>query len=226
MNRLLRVASATVLLVGVMSAGNLSLPGLTVACTCMAPVPGAPAFSGEEDAVLVGTVGQTDGRGVYAFAVERWFHGGSAATVRLQSAMETFPDGQTAINSCGLTFEVGERLIMAAGRTDATTLRPGSCAPYARVASPQGQQLLADAVRAFGEGAAPGTPPEIPPGADAPPDLGLVAIALVTFIVGLTAVAAGLAFARRRETPPPDPPDPSSPQVPPDADQPDQPNKP
>lgn len=54
--------------------------------------------------------------------------------------------------------------------------------------------------------------------ADAPPDLGLVAIALATFIVGLTAVAAGLAFARRRETPLSDKPD--------KADQPDQPDQP
>lgn len=221
MNRLLRVASATVLLVGAMSAGHLSLPGRAVACTCVAPEPGAPVFSGEEDAVLMGTVGQTDGRGIYAFAVERWFHGGSAASVRLQSAMETFPDGQTAINSCGLTFETGQQLIMAAARTDATTLRPGSCAPYALVASPQGQQLLADAVRAFGEGTAPGVPPETPPGADAPPDLGLVAIALVTFVVGLTAVAAGLAFTRRRE-----PESPGAPSAnPPAADPPEQPDQ-
>lgn len=206
MNRMLRVAAATVVLVGAASASQLSLPGLTVACSCIAPQPGAPAFTGDEDAVLMGTVGQADGRGAYAFAVERWFHGGNAASVRLQSAMQTFPDGQTAINSCGLTFEVGERLILAAGRTDPTTLLPGSCAPHALVASPEGQQLVADAVRAFGEGTAPGVPPDIDPGADAGPDLGLVAIALVTFIVGLTAAAAVLAFARRREPPSADPP--------------------
>ena len=211
MNRLLRVASATVLLFGALSAGQLSVPGFTLACSCVAPVPGAPTFTGEEDAVLMGTVGQPDGRGMNAFAVERWFHGGSAATVRLQSALEMFPDGSTAENTCGLHFEVGERLILAASRMDATTLRPGSCAPYATVASPEGQQLEADAVRAFGEGRTPGNPPDIEVGADAPPDLGLVAIALVTFVVGLTAVAALLAFARRREAPaaaPPDPPDP------------------
>ncbi|HUG30508.1 MAG TPA: hypothetical protein VMQ65_08370 [Candidatus Limnocylindria bacterium] len=206
MNRLLRVASATVLLVGSLSVSQLFVPGLTVACSCIAPEPGAPAFTGDDDAVLIGTVGQADGRGSHAFAVERWFHGGNAAGVWLQSALQTFPDGQTAIDSCGLTFKVGERLILAAGRMDATTLRPGSCAPHALVASPEGQQLVAAAVRAFGEGTAPGVPPDIDPGADAAPDLGLVAIALVTFVVGLTAVAALLAFARRREPPPPDQP--------------------
>lgn len=224
MNRLLRVASATVLLVGVMSAGNLSLPGTTVACSCIEPEPGAPVFTGEEDAVLMGTVGQTDGRGIYGFAVERWFHGGNEAGVRLQSAKETFPDGQSVINTCGLTFETGERLILAAGRTDATTLTPNSCSPHALVASEEGQRLVAEAVRAFGEGTAPGTPPDIQPGTDAPPDLGLVAIALVTFVVGLTVVAAGLAFSRRREPATPDPSDPSDQSDPPEKrDQPDRP---
>lgn len=206
MNRLLRVAVATVLLVGALSARHLSVPALTFACSCIAPQPGAPAFTGEEDAVLMGTVGAADGRGAYAFAVERWFHGGTAATVRLQSQEVTFADGQTMIDTCGLRFEAGQRLILAAGRTDATTLTPNSCAPHALVASAEGQQLLADAVRAFGEGTAPGIPPDTDPDADAGPDLGLVAIALVTFVVGLTLAAAALAFARRREQASPDPP--------------------
>lgn len=203
MNRLLRVISATVLLVGALSASQLSLPDLTVACSCMEPQPGAPVFTGEEGAVVVGTVGPGDGRGTYAFAVERWFHGGTAASIRLQSQMETLADGQTMIDTCGLAFEVGERLILAAGWMDAITLRPGSCAPHALMASPEGEVLVAAAIRAFGEGTAPGTSGTDPvpkPG----PDLGLVAIALVTFVVGLTAVAALLAFARRREPNPPD----------------------
>ena len=199
MNRLLRVALATILLVGALSASHLSLPALTFACSCIAPQPGAPSFTGEEDAVLMGTVGPGDGRGMYAFAVERWFHGGNAASVRLQSQEITFADGQTMIDTCGLRFEVGQRLILAAGRTDGTTLTPNSCAPYSLVATPEGQRLVADAVRAFGEGVAPGVPPDIDPGADPGPDLGLVAIALVTFVVGLTLAAAVLAFARGRE---------------------------
>ena len=199
MNRLLRVAMATTLLVGALGATQLSLPGLTFACSCIAPQPGAPVFSGEEDAVLMGTVGPGDGRGTYAFAVERWFHGGTAASVRLQSQEITFADGQTMIDTCGLRFEVGQRLILAAGGAEATILTPNVCAPHALVATPEGQQLVADAVRAFGEGVAPRGQPEVQPRADPGPDLGLVAIALVTFVVGLTAAAAVLAFARRRE---------------------------
>jgi hypothetical protein len=206
MNRLLRVALATALFVGALSLTQLSLPDLTVACSCAAPQPGAPVFTGEEGAVLIGTVGPGDGRGTYAFVVERWFHGGDAASVRLQSATETLPDGSTAVNSCGLTFEVGERLILAAGWMDARTLRPSACSPHAVVGSPDGQPLVAEAVRAFGEGVAPGPPPGTDPGAGGRPDLGLVAIALVTFVVGLTAAAAVLGFARRREKAAPEPP--------------------
>ena len=206
MNRFLRVAMATTLLVGALGATQLSLPGRTFACSCVAPQPGAPAFTGEEGAVLMGTVGPGDGRGTFAFAVERWSHGGSAASVRLQSSTETFPDGSVAENTCGLRFEVGERLIMAAGWMNATTLRPSACSPHALVASPEGQALAADAARAFGEGATPGPSPGPGPGATAGPDLGLVAIALVTLVVGLTAAAAVLAFARRREQTPTDQP--------------------
>jgi hypothetical protein len=199
MKRLLRVAVATTLLVGAMSATHLSVPGRAVACSCIGPQPGAPVFTGDEDAVLIGTVGPGDGRGAYAFAVERWFKGGNAASVRVQSSMETLPDGSTAENTCGLRFEVGERLIMAAGWMNATTLLPNACAPHAAVATPEGQRLVAGASQAFGEGTVPDPPPDLRPGANAGPDLGLVAIALVTFVVGLTAAAVALSFSRRRD---------------------------
>lgn len=199
MRRLLRVAMATILIVGAMSSAHLALPGRTFACSCIAPEPGAPTFTGDEGAVLVGTVGAGDGRGTYAFAVERWFHGGNAAEVRLQSSTETLVDGTSMENTCGLRFEVGERLILAAGWMDATTLRPDACSPHASIASPEGQELEADAVRAFGEGIRPGAPPDVDAETRRNPDLGLVAIGLVTFVVGLTAAAAALAFARRRE---------------------------
>lgn len=208
MNRVLRVALATTLFVGALSATQLSQAGPTFACSCIAPPNGAPAFTGAEGAVVIGTVGPPDGRGIYTFAVERWFHGGSAANVRLQSSTEVFPDGSVAENTCGLRFEVGERLILAAGWMDATTLRPSACSPHALVASAEGQELISDAVGQFGEGATPGASPDPGPGAppNPNPDLGLVAIALVTFVVGLTAAAALLAFARRREQASTDPP--------------------
>lgn len=203
MNGLVRVAMATLFLVGALSATQLSLPGRTVACSCI-PNDGPGPFTGDEDAVLVGTVGAPDGRGMFAFAVERWFRGGDEAVVAVQSSMETLADGSTVINTCGLSLEAGQRLVLAATRSG-TTLSPNSCSPHAVVATPEGQQLIAAAVRTFGEGIAPSAPPDTGPGAQAGPDLGLVAIALVTFVVGLTGAAAILAFARRREPPSTDP---------------------
>lgn len=204
MSSLPRVILATVFLVGALGASQLSLPGRAVACSCL-PSDGGGPFSGEEDAVLMGTVGAPDGRGVFAFTVERWFRGGDEAVVAVQSNEQTLADGSTVINTCGLSIETGQRLILAATRSGAT-LSPSSCFPHAVVATPEGQQLVAAAVRTFGEGTTPGPQPGTDPRPEAGPDLGLVAIALVTFVVGLTAVAALLAFARRREPPPPDQP--------------------
>ena len=195
MNRLLRVLMASALLVGAASTSRLAMPGAAFACTCF----GEPALTGDEGAVLTGTVGPGDGRGTFAFAVERWFHGGHAASVRLQSSTEVLPDGSIAENTCGLRFTVGERLILASEWMNATTLRPSACTPHALLASPEGQQLQAEAAREFGAGATPGPSPGADQGDGAGPDLGLVAIALVTFVVGLTAAAAVLAFSRRRE---------------------------
>ncbi len=109
---MLRVGLAAALLVGAVSAAKLSLPSPMVACSCMAPQHGAPALTGHEGDVLVGTVGPR---------------------------------------------------------------------------------------------ATPGASPEAGPAVEQP-DLGLVAIALVTFVVGLTAAAAILSFGRRRDPPPTDKP--------------------
>jgi hypothetical protein len=197
MSRLLRVALATVFLVGALSATRLSLPGQMVACSCM-PTNEAGPFTGEEDAVLIGTVGASDGRGVYEFTVERWFHGGDEAVVALQSSTQVLADGTTTIDTCGLSFEPGQRLIFAATRSGAT-LSPNSCAPYAAAASVEGQQLAAAAVVTFGEGTLPGSPPK--QAADPSVDLALIAI-LVSFgiVIAVVLGVVVLAFGRRDKT--------------------------
>ena len=82
--------------------------------------------------------------------------------------------------------------------------RPGSAAACACTVPEAGAQAVT--ARTVGAGRVTGGPSGVQPGAAAPPDLGLVAIALVTFVVGLTGAAGVLAISRRREPPSDDPP--------------------
>ena len=196
MTRLGRIILAVVLLVGVIATSRLALPGAAVACSCAAPGPGAPAFSGEEEAVFIGTAGRPQPDGTFRFAVERWFKGGNAREVDVASEKQVFADGSTAINTCGLHFEVGDRMILAASVAGAAYV-PGTCSPHAAVASDEGQRLLNAAVAAFGQGSPPGAPQEPPMPDD--PDLAGFAIGLVGIAVLVILISAAAAARRRRE---------------------------
>ncbi len=177
-------------------AGALAAPRLTLACSCMAPEPGAPIFDGNEGAVLVGRVGPEAAGGRFSFAVERWFKGGAGATVLLQSATTTFADGQTVINTCGLNLVPGSHLVLAAAIGEGF-LEPGSCSPHATVESAEGQQLIAAAEQTFGGGVLVGQPPPTDPAASPAIDMGLVAIVAVLGVLGTVVIAMVVAFGRR-----------------------------
>lgn len=155
MTRIGRVLTAGVLLLGAMFAHRLALPGGTFACSCAAPPLGAPAFTGDEQAVFIGTAGRPQPDGTFRFAVERWFKGGDAREVDVASEKQVFADGSTAIDTCGLHFEVGDRVILAASILDGVYV-PGTCSPHAAVATDDGQRLLNAAVASFGQGLSPG----------------------------------------------------------------------
>jgi hypothetical protein len=195
----LRVGLAALLVFGALAAIQLSLPGSTMACSCVAPDPNAPVFSGEEQAVFVGTAGQPQADGTYRFAVERWFVGGNAAQVNVTSERIPGPDGAMGIDTCGLHFEVGDRLIMSAS-VDAGVYQPALCSPHAVVDSEEGQRLLNAAVAAFGQGAAPGPPVDtpLPDGPDLA-GLALGAVGILVLVVLITVVASA---RRRREDEP------------------------
>jgi hypothetical protein len=107
-----------------------------------------------------------------------------------------FADGSSAIDTCGLHFEVGDRLLLTASVDQHGRLGPGLCLPHAVVESPEGQRLLAAAQATFGEGNVPGAPSapdEKPNGLD----LAGFAIGMVGILV-LAVVIVLLAAARRR----------------------------
>jgi hypothetical protein len=192
----LRVIVAAGLALGAIWLAQLAAPQLVGACSCMPAEPDAPIFNGQEAAVFVGTAGGEDARGRVAFAIERWYRGGSEPIVLVQSAREVLADGTSMINTCGLTFEPGVRMIMVAGWSDGV-LVPGSCSPHARVDTAEGQRLVLAAVDAFGEGTPPGEPaPDIAPDDPQSFDLSTVALLLVGAAV-VVSVAGVLVVALR-----------------------------
>jgi hypothetical protein len=76
----------------------------------------------------------------------------------------------------------------------------GLCSPHAAVATPEGQSMVADAVRVFGGGGPPATGPPIasPPSAPTPSGTSgfVLALPLVLAILALGAIVGG--FATRR----------------------------
>jgi hypothetical protein len=195
--RLARALAAVVLLVAALSVHRLVLPGGAFACSCADPGAG-PIFSGQEEAVFTGIVGMPDARGPYAFKVESWFKGGSDEQVLVNSERQVFPDGSTAINTCGLHFEVGDYLLLTAVLVEGV-LTPGLCAPHAVVDSPEGQRLIAAATAVFGEPRAPGAPPGTgPTDAVFSFDLASIALLVIGAIVVLAVVVVLVAVIRGR----------------------------
>ncbi len=181
------------LLASAASGAHLAMPQLAVACSCAAPLPGVADFDGPDQAVVVGQVGAEVGGGLFAFAVERWFHGGTEPTIRMRSATERLPDGSFVTNTCGVELVPGTRLVVAAHRAD-DVVTPSACSPHAEVESMEGQQMLAGAAARFGPGIVPN---ETSPPDEAPLDLATIAIALVLGTVGLVVAVAVVGVLRR-----------------------------
>jgi hypothetical protein len=178
------------MLAAVLHAAAFVLPRTALACSCDAR---GAQFSGDEDAVVLGRVGNHVVAGRYAFEIERWFKGPGGVTVQLQSAAVPLGGGAVQFNTCGLELAVGSRLILAA--SDARGwLDPSVCSPHADANSAEGQALIAAAERTFGSGFVPGDPPA----EQGPNDLATIAIGAATAAAFVIALLAGLGLLRRR----------------------------
>lgn len=198
--RLPRLVLAALTLNATLLAAAFAAPSATFACVCVAPAAGQPIFDGSEQAVLVGRVGRTDPTGKQEFAVDRWFKGGAAGSVKLHTGTEIHPGGITSSSSCGINVPEGAHIILAAA-PGAGFLSAGACSPWADLATAEGQAMLAAAVNTFGVGLVPGEPP--PEAADNAPAIDLASVAILA-VVGLVAiVAAGVVISAvgRRERP-------------------------
>jgi hypothetical protein len=186
--RHLRTALAVAVLAGGFSLLGFANPDCAYACSCVQPKPIAEYANEPDTVILAGTVTAMDPESrLGTFRVERWYKGTSAnADILVRSG-----DGA----DCGIPLSVGQDLVMVA-YVEEQTLQPSICSPWGDLSLPEGQQLRADAVAAFGEGTVPG-------GAETPGDASgfSVPTALIVAgaaILGIIVIIAGASFISGR----------------------------
>ena len=187
----LRIFLALALLTSGFSMAQLALPDLAFACSCMQPKPIGEYANDPDTVILAGTVTGVDAQArLGSFKVERWYKGGPS-----ENAEVIVRSGDGA--DCGIPLTVGQDLVMVAF-VEEQTLSPSICSPWGDLSLPEGQQLQAEAVAAYGEGESPtgAVDPDDAASGFSMPGLLLVGGAVILGIIAIVA-AASFVSARR-----------------------------
>ena len=144
----LRIVLAIAVLTSGFSVFQMARPAFTYACSCIQPLPIAEYANQPDTLVLAGKVTAMDPQArLGTFRIERWYKGESeTADLRIRSG-----DGA----DCGISLTVGQELVMVA-YAEESTLSPSICSPWGDLSTPEGQQLRAETIAAYGEGSPPG----------------------------------------------------------------------
>ncbi|MCI0347088.1 MAG: hypothetical protein L0221_16875 [Chloroflexi bacterium] len=171
---------AALVMLGLMSLGDLIDPSSTYACSCVPPRPIAEYRGNPEYAVLVGRVANVDANQRGTFAVEQWFQGGAAPIVPIQGGMGA---------DCGLPISAGQHLVLVSF-VEGGVVHAGVCSPSGDLSTADGQALALEVVTAFGPG--------VPADGD-PPDAGGVPVGVLVGISALVLLVAAVMLVARRE---------------------------
>jgi hypothetical protein len=182
-------AAIAVLAVG---AGWLSLPSVTVACSCVMPED-IVETAGQDpgSAVFTAIAGPKTGRDI-PVVVTRWFRGMPAVGPLI---IEGGPDD----DMCGPTSPSpgGEYLFVTyQGETSRFTIN--GCSVQADITTPDGQALLARAIGRFGPGAISPTNESPPGGSAGSLDVGVILPVVLIGVFAVSAFASAIAVVRRR----------------------------
>ena len=204
MSRLGRVGLAAVLLASVFVTARLADPIGTSACSCMVSGPADfDKLAGQPGTVVfIGTVQSIDQRAGDQFGHARgvllvqWVYKGPIPSARM-------PVVSGGGGDCTMALDAGQRMITAATLEDGE-ITPHLCSPYADPTTPEGQQLIQAATKAFGAGAAPPGAEDSTTPDDVTPDLRggdpvLFAIVVATPIIAIVLILAVVGMFRRRE---------------------------
>ena len=202
LQRVLRVTIAVALLVGALFVRALTFPGGASACSCLptGPLDIGKAAQSPDSVVFIGMVTAMDPAGpgqdfsnrFGEMQIERIFKGTLPAIVRVKGG---------GGGDCTMHLAVAQHMITV-GSYVGNVLTPMLCNPYADPNTPEGQQLIAAAVAAFGPGVVPDKPPDDDPTAmPDDPDLTGFAIGIVGILVLVVVIAVVASARQRREEP-------------------------
>jgi hypothetical protein len=178
-----RSAQLMAALVFVVAVSSATAP-CVYACSCAEPPPLAEAVREPTSVVFVATV-MPGAAGHVPVRVDRWFYGAGAAPVLLLDE-GGFGEGGEAACQIGRPTPGTQFIASTARNPERGTVYLNLCTRWAPLPSPDGESLLAEATRVFGEGAE--VAPPVPP-AEVAPD---PAPAVLTLVVAFT--AGGLLF--------------------------------
>ena len=181
---------------------QLALVPPVAACSCMGPQPMAAYAGDDANVILAGVLEPRDARG-YPVTVTQWFKGGDFLTPRIWFDAAGFSGND---GMCGIDpLPAGGQWIFVTYRIEGSeNFGMGLCSPHAPLAAPEGQAMLADAIRTFG-----GTP--IQPNATDPPiapvptssdDTAVLIPILIALIAAAGVVLGVFAVVGRRREPP------------------------
>ena len=187
MNRLPRVLLAGLVLAGATLIAGTALPNRAFACSCAPPRPIGAYIDTPELVVIAGEISgvhmsENSDRQVGTITITRVFKG----AVRALSMSIIGGDG----SDCGASLTGMSRVVMVAS-VDGGAIRALACAPHEDIGTPEGQQLLTEAVAAYGAGVVPNGDSLPVPGSDV---VLVVALLIAVGIAGLMFIA----IARRR----------------------------
>jgi hypothetical protein len=200
--RAIRIVLATLTLNAALLTGTLSAPTITVACSCVRFAPSDIGTYKDDPGtvVFVGTVQSMNidpanefGHSRGQLQVDLVFHGDIPSTL--------MPVEGGGGGDCTMHLEAGQRMITAAG-FDGVVITPRLCSPYGDPITPDGQELIAEAVKAYGPGVRPPDAPPLPTDPPASPNpaadtaLPLIVASIVGVVIALFGAVALL--ARRR----------------------------
>jgi hypothetical protein len=171
----------------------LARPAPCLACSCVPPVSLAEAAARSPGlAVFVGRVvamqdDATTGGGLATVAVDGRFRG----PLLPPSIVARYGGG----GDCTIGMTVGERRLFTASLDERGAWFPALCDPQGVLGTPEGDALLAEAVRTFGPAQPVGGPSSVPA---AGLDLASIAVAVGAVVVLGTGLLVGLLVAGRR----------------------------
>lgn len=155
----LQLAAALLLAFVAYSFQAVQLPGRVLACSCAGPPRLANVGHFPNEALLIGTIGESQGDRT-SIRVEGWFVSPAA-----EADVIFLRNGTSFGSSCDLYLTTSERWLLTLYLNDQDLYETNTCSPNGLVGTPEGGALRGEAIALFGppRPPPPSTEPQLPP---------------------------------------------------------------